>query len=97
VRDKYPAPQNAPSSAIATFKRAISRHAESKALAIADLTSESPTSSLAAAQLAGDGDSAGSAKRQLHGGSNGERGQCDAGHATQLPVNSKLHGSCIGT
>ena len=97
VRGKYPARQNAPSSAIAALKWAISRHAAGSALAVAGLTSNSPSSSLVAPRSACDGGSAGSAKWQLRVGSDGERRRGYAGHAKELPVNSKLRGSCIGT
>jgi hypothetical protein len=54
VREKYPAPQKGPSRAIAALKWAISRHAAAKALALASLTSNSPSSSLTCVASARD-------------------------------------------
>lgn len=97
VREEYPAPQNAPSSAIAALKRAISRHAEDKALAFAGLTRISTSSSLAAPWSAGDVGSEGRPNWPLRGSSNRHGERCDARNAGQLPVNSKLRALCFGT
>lgn len=92
VREKYPALEIALSRHIASDKWAISHHAADKASAFAGLTSNSTSSNLVAPRSAGDHGAPYVDSGQLRGGSDGEGGRGDAGHATPLPVNSKLGG-----
>ncbi len=97
VREECPLPESPPSIEIAALKRAISRHAAAKALALAGLTSNLPSSSLAAPRSFGDGGTTSLVNSSLRGSSIGDGEGRNAPSATQLPVKSKRRGPCIGT